>query len=48
MALRPPIFVSAVSKELKSAGQLAANSLQFPVYSTPFYWPAFVLIGEYR
>jgi len=32
MPLRPTIFVSAVSKELKSARQLAANTLQFLGY----------------
>jgi tetratricopeptide (TPR) repeat protein len=32
MSPRPPIFISAVSKELKSARQLVANTLQFLGY----------------
>ena len=32
MSLRPTVFISAVSKELKSARQLVANTLQFLGY----------------
>ena len=32
MTPRPPIFISAVSKELRSARQLVANTLQFLGY----------------